>query len=122
MSGDGWAELERLHALVMRAQSDGAESVRLDRLAAWLARAVAKGSGVALGVASEPVPVVIDPVSVRTAASLLSVSAQRVRALCASGKLPAVRTPQRWVIPRAAVLDRLARTEGERDHGSKPAA
>lgn len=120
MSADGWAELERLRALVVRAQSNGAESVRLDRLAAWLERAVA--SRVATGVASEPEPVVIDPVSVRTAAGLLTISVQRVRALCASGKLPAVRTPHGWIIPRAAVLERLARTEGERDHDSKPAA
>jgi excisionase family DNA binding protein len=118
MSSDGWAELERLRALVSKAQSNGAESVRLDRLAAWLERAVA--SRVATGVASEPDPVVMDPVSVRTAASLLSVSAQRVRVLCASGKLPAIRTRQGWMISRAAVLNR--RDQGETDQGSRPAA
>jgi Helix-turn-helix domain len=118
VNGDGWAELERLRSLVMRARGNGQESVRLDLLEGWLARAVA--SGVARQVAEPEHPVILDPVSVRTAASLLSVSPQRVRVLCGSGKLPAVRTPQGWVIPRAAVMERQA--QGETNQGSRPAA
>lgn len=121
MTGDGWDVVERLQALVVKAQADGVDAVRLDRLGAWLERAVVTGSGVARPVAPEPTRVLMDPVDVRTAAALLGVSPQRVRALCADGKLTAVRTSSgTWTISRTDVMER--RNRNAEDQGKRKAA
>jgi len=109
MTADGWRTVARLRDVVAAARGNGVTSLSLERLATWLDREISSGDGVALPVAPEPEPVVMDPVGVGQAASLLGVSAQRVRALCASGRLAAVHAPDgTWIIPRAAVLERLS--------------
>lgn len=124
MSTDGWQELARLRDLIDHARSNGIESVSLDRLLTWLNGAISAGesSRVAQGVASDPDPVIVDPVSVRTAAGLLSVSHQRIRALCLSGKLLAVRTPQGWMISHSAIMERIERGRDGKDQSEQPAA
>jgi excisionase family DNA binding protein len=48
----------------------------------------------------------IDPVSIAEAASRLSLSATRVRAMVSQGQLPAVKVGGRWLIERSAVEQR----------------
>jgi excisionase family DNA binding protein len=48
----------------------------------------------------------IDPISIAEAASLLALSATRVRAMVSRGQLPAVKVGGRWLVERGAVEQR----------------
>jgi len=49
---------------------------------------------------------ILDPMPVPEAAQLLGISANRVRALAANGRLPASKIGDRWLVERGAVEDR----------------